>query len=136
MTGLQLSKALGTFHLAHEAEIDCGAFSVTIRQASPSNQMFRAEIAKRQRVSRRKIAPDSTTITGSLEEDVNLFCDMLLVDWTLKDDEGKAVPIAKAKEVFTGSDEGQTLFFKLLQAALDDQVFRITEDDEADLKNS
>ena len=78
----------------------------------------------------------STTITGSLEEDVNLFCDMLLVDWTLKDDEGKVVPIAKAKEVFMGSDEGQTLFFKLLQAALDDQVFRITEDDEADLKNS
>ena len=135
MAGLQLSKALGAFHLAQEAEIDCGNFSVTIRQASPSNTVFRAEIAKRQRVSRRKIAPDSTTITGSLEEDVTLFCDMLLVDWTLKDDEDKPVPITKAGEVFLGSNEGRTLFFKLLQAALDDQVFQITEADQADPKN-
>ena len=135
MAGLQLTKALGTFNLAQEVEIDCGTFSVTIRQASPSNQKFRAEIAKRQRISRRKIAPDATTITGSVEDDVKLFCDLLLVGWTMKDDSDKLVPIGDAEQVFLGSREGQTLFFKLLQAALDDQVFRITEADEADLKN-
>ena len=136
---ISVSAALAAFNFAPEAEFDCGAFKVVLRHISPTNQMIRAEVTKRSSRARRSaVVQDSSTMTGSFDEDVDLFCKCALVSWTMKDDNDDDVPIEVAPKIFLETGEaGRALYYKLVALATDDSQFVITQADrEADLKNS
>lgn len=136
---LNISKALSGFDLAEAVELDCGSFDILIRQAAIHNEGFRAAVAKRALAAKkRSLVPDQGSLTGSFEEDVELFIENILQDWgtrPLKDDDGKKVDFTpeNLRTIFTGSRQGKILFTKIQTAAIDDQLFAIREDD---LKNS
>ncbi len=137
---LNISNALAGFDLAEFVDLDCGSFEIRIKQAAIHNDQFRAAITKRSLAAKKKsLVPDQGTMTGSLEEDVNLFIENVVVGWSdekpLKDNEGKVVKATpdNLRELFLGSREGKILFGKVQTAAVDDSLFAM---DEADVKNS
>ena len=133
MTAIKLSKALSAFRLDDQREFDFGAFTVTLKRFTMTNPVIRATVERVQRQQRRKPAGSET----DLATDIELFCRISLVSWTLKDDAGKAVPIDQAKEVFLGSKEGNELYFNLIQLAKSDDAFEVDDGatDEAEAKN-
>lgn len=136
MSKLKLSTALGGFSAKNQTTLNCGSFDVTINRATEGNPIFRAALArKRRELAKSRLIASDEYLTGSFQGDVELFCELVLVSWTLKDDDGNAVPIGAAEEVFTGSDAGQELFWKLNRASQIDAVFRSTSEDD-DVKNS
>jgi hypothetical protein len=136
--GLQISKALEKFNLADYVDLNCGDFDVKIKAAAMHNEGFRAAVAKRAVVAKKKsLAVDKDTITGNFEEDVKLFIEEIIVGWgdrPLMDDNGKEVE-ANAEnlfELFTSTKQGRILFSKIHIASVDDELFKVTEED---LKN-
>lgn len=135
---LQLTKALAGFNLAEEVELDCGIFDVVIRQAAVHNEAFRAAITQKTiEGKKRSLTAQKGSITGTYEQDVELFIDHVLISWgkrPLVDDNGNTVPFVPAnlRELFTGSRAGRVLFAKIQAAAVDDQMFAVTD---ADLGN-
>jgi hypothetical protein len=136
---LNISKALKVFDLAEFADLNCGEFDIRIRQAAVHNEGFRAAVAKRSMAAKRKsLVPDKGSLTGNFEQDVELFCEMIVVGWgkrALTDDDGNEVAWSRdvGYEMFTSTQEGKVLFGKVMQNAVSDEVFAITE---ADTKNS
>ena len=133
MTKINVSKALAAFKLENQKEFDFGAFKVTLKRFAMSDPKTRAEVERIQRKARRMPGGAKT----DLKADVAAFCKISLVDWTLKDDAGKPVPIEQAPDVFLGSDEGTDLYFNLIQIARSDELFDIEDGatDEAEAKN-
>ncbi len=136
---LNVSNALKPFELAEFSDLDCGSFDIRIRQAAVHSESFRAAIAKRTLASRRKsIVPDKGSMTGSFEQDVELFLEAIVVGWgkrPLAEDDGKVVEytVDVGRELFTSTDEGKVLFGKVMQNAVADDVFLITEEDRKNL---
>lgn len=141
---LKISKAMAKFDLAEFVDLDCGDFELRITQAAIHNEEFRTNVSKRALAAKRKsVVPDLGTMTGSYEEDVKLFVDLIIKGWgqkkPLKDDDGNVIPYSKAvaMELFgigDGIDEklrrqGKVLFGKVMQAAIDDKMFALSEDD-------
>lgn len=132
---LNISKALAPFELADQVSLDCGTFDIMICQAATHNEDFRAAVAKRSMFAkRRSLVPEKGSLTGSFDQDVELFCDLIIKGWgerPLRDDDGAVVPWTKANgiELFTAEKEGKVLFSKVLTAAVDDEMFTIREED-------
>jgi hypothetical protein len=132
---LNVSKALSQFELADAVDLNCGAFDIRIQQAAVHNEAFRAAVAKRSMsAKRRSIVPVRGTLTGDFNEDVRLFCDLIVLGWgerPLMDDDGVAVVWNKDTgfELFTSTKEGRVLFGKVMQAAVSDEMFTISEED-------
>jgi hypothetical protein len=133
---LNVTKALEAFNLADYVDIDCGSFEIRIAQAAVHNEAFRAAVASRSmRAKRRSVVPEKGSLTGSFEEDVELFLDVVIQGWgetkPLKDDDGKAVKYTKdvGRELFTSSKQGRVLFGKIMRAAVDDETFSVSEED-------
>jgi hypothetical protein len=133
---LKISKALSGFDMAEFVDLNCGDFEIRIVQAAIHNEKFRAAITKRSLAAKKKsLVPDQGTMTGSLEEDVNLFIENVILGWSddkpLIDDDGKEVPATpdNLRELFLGSREGKVLFGKVQAAAVDDSLFLISEED-------
>ena len=131
---LKLSKALAGFDLAEFVELDCGTFDLKIQQAAIHNEEFRAAIAKKALNAKKKsLVIQKGTLTGSLEEDMALFIEHVMKGWgerPLKDDADKVVEFTpeNLRELFS-SRQGKILFGKIQAAAVDDQLFAISEDD-------
>lgn len=136
---LKISKALERFNLAEYVDLDCGTFDVKIRQAAVHNDGFRAAVAKKALAAKRKsLAPDPNTITGRLEDDMELICHYVIQGWgtrPLCDDDGKEVDYSPdvMLEIFKSGTAGKTLYGKISMAAVDESLFVISDDD---LKNS
>lgn len=131
------TKALKPFDLAESYKLDCGGGRwMLIRRAQESNPIFRAQVAiERRKLKGKSIAPSTEYLTGSLEGDVNLLCNVILIDWHFPDDDGVEVPVEDAGEVFR-SDPGQVLFFKVMEAARTETLFKRDDDSkDADAKN-
>lgn len=133
---LNISNALSAFDMADFVDLDCGSFEIRIAQAAIHNDDFRAAIAKRSLAAKKKsLVPDQGTMTGSLEEDVNLFIDNVVIGWSddkpLIDNNGDEVPATpeNLRELFLSSREGKVLFGKIQTAAVDDTLFAISETD-------
>ncbi len=132
---LNIGKALKPFEMAVHADLDCGSFDIRIKQAAVHSEDFRAAVASRTIVSRRKkIVPEKGSMTGSFEDDVELFLDAVVVGWgkrPLTDDEGEVIEYTTGvgRELFTSTKEGKVLFGKVMQNAVSDDVFVITEED-------
>lgn len=132
---LKISNALSSFDLAEYAQLDCGAFDLTIRQAAVHNDSFRAAIAEKALAAKKKsLAINRGTLTGSFEQDVSLFVEFIIVGWgdrPLMDDDGNPVEFTKENitEIFTSTRQGRVLFGKVQAAAVDDKTFLITEED-------
>lgn len=132
---LKLDNALSNFDTADEIELKCGTFDIVIRQAALHNEKFRAAIAKRALKAKKKsLVVEQGTLTGNFEQDVALFVDVLIVGWgkrPLKDDNKKVVPCNRENltELFTGSKQGKVLFSRIQVAAVDDELFLVTEED-------
>lgn len=133
---LNISKALEAFTLADFADIDCGSFEIRITQAAVHNEGFRAAVAARSlRAKRRSVVPEKGSLTGSFEEDVELFLDVVIQGWgekkPLRDDEGALVAYTKdvGRQLFTGSKQGRVLFGKIMRAAVEDETFSVGEED-------
>ena len=132
---LNIGNALAGFDLAEQVELDCGTFDLLIQQAAVHNESFRAAVAQKALAGKKKsLVVQKGTLTGSFEQDVELFAEHVVVGWgerPLKDDEGNEVPFNKSNlvELFTSSRAGRVLFGKVQAAAVDDQLFAITEDD-------
>lgn len=132
---LKLSNALSGFDLAEFVELDCGSFDLKIQQAAVHNESFRSAVAKKALAAKKKsLVVQKGTLTGSLEQDVALFADHVVVGWgarPLMDDDGKEVPFNRDNiiELFTSSREGRVLFGKVQAAAVDDALFAIREED-------
>lgn len=132
---LNVSDALASFELADIVELNCGKFDVAIAQAAVHNEQFRAAVAKRTMQTRRKsLVPEQGSLTGSFENDVELFCELIIKGWgkrPLMDNDGKKVVWSQAigYELFTASKEGKVLFGKIMQAAVSDEMFIVTEED-------
>ena len=132
---LKLENALAAFNTADECDLDCGVFDIRIRPAATHNPLFRAAIAKRGlSAKKRKLTPDRGTVTGNFEEDVELFIEAVIMGWgarPLKDDDGNTVEYSAdvARAMFL-TGPGRKLFDKIIRAAVDDDVFEITEEDE------
>ena len=136
---LNVGNALKPFRLAEFSDLDCGDFDIRIRQAAIHSETFRAAVAKYSLVSRRKkITPAQGSTTGSFEQDVELFLEAVIIGWGkrhLVDDDKNVVDytVDVGRELFTSTPEGKVLFGKVMQNAVSDEVFTITE---ADLGNS
>ena len=136
---LKLSDALSGFDLAEFVELDCGKFDIRIRQAAMHNEEFRSAVAKQALAAKKKsLVVQKGTLTGSLEQDVELFVQHVIDGWgerPLVDDDGEVVEASQEnlRYLFTSSREGKVLFGKIQTAAVDDTLFAVTEDD---LKNS
>ncbi|AAT69478.1 gp80 [Alphaproteobacteria phage PhiJL001] len=132
---LKLTNALSGYDLAEYVNLDCGAFDLKIQQAAIHNEKFRAAIAKKALIAKKKsLIPDQGSMTGSFEQDVELFIDNVILGWgtrPLIDDDGEPVAFNRENlvEIFTGSREGRILFGKIQSAAVDDTVFAIKEED-------
>lgn len=133
---LNISKALKPFSMADFADIDCGDFEIRIKQAAVHNDDFRAAVAARSmRAKRKSIVPEKGSLTGSFDEDVELFLDAVIEGWgerPLTDDDGKPVKYTRkvGLELFTEQGkEGRVLFSKIMQAAVSDEMFLIGEED-------
>lgn len=132
---LKVSEALAAFELADIVELNCGTFDINITQAAVHNESFRAAVSKRAMAAKRKsLVPDQGTLTGSLEQDVELFCELIVQGWgkrPLKDDDGKVIPWSRdvGYELFTSTKQGKVLFGKVQQAAISDEMFLIGEED-------
>ena len=132
---LNVGKALAAFEMADAVDLDCGDFDIRIRQAALHNEEFRAAVAKRtMRAKRTSIVPATGTLTGNFNEDVRLFCDLIVLGWgdrPLMDDDGEPVAYSPQVgfELFTDTKEGKVLFGKVQQAAVADDLFVITEED-------
>ena len=134
MTSISVVHSLSAFRRETEKAFDFGAFTVTLKRFTLADPKIKARVEAMQRKQRRLPAGVST----GLATEVEVFCEMALVDWTLKDDNGKAVPIDKALEVLTGSTEGQELYYNLLQLATSADAFDQIDEtavDKAELKN-
>jgi len=133
---LKLDKALGGFDYEDIHRLDCGAFWIDIRRAQESNKAFRVLAAKERRLlaKRSKLTPDAEFMTGSLEGDIKLCCACVLVDWSLCDDDGNPIPVERAQEVFA-TTRGQVLFFKVMQAARTEALFKRDTTEDLDAKN-
>lgn len=134
---LKLTQALSGFNLAEFVDLNCGTFEIRIVQAAIHNEKFRAAITKRSLAAKKKsLVPDQGTLTGSLEEDVNLFIENVILGWSdekpLMDDDGNLVESTpeNLRELFLGSKEGKVLFGKVQAAAVDDSMFALSEEDE------
>jgi len=133
---LNISKALSGFDLAEYVELDCGTFDVKIQQAAIHNEKFRAAVAAKSLAGKKKsLVVQKGTVTGSFEQDIELFIDHVIVGWgmrPLRDNDGSEVEFNadNLREIFTGSREGRVLFGKIQAAAVDDTVFAITQEDE------
>lgn len=129
-------KALAAFETADYADLDCGTFDVRVRQAAVHNEKFRAAVASRTMAAKRKsLVPEKGSMTGSFDQDVELFLDAVIVGWgerPLTDDDGKEVEYSRdfARGLFVGDKRGRALFGKIMQAAVSDQVFALDEADE------
>lgn len=132
---LKIGKALSAFNLAETVDLDCGTFEIRIRQAALHNDDFRAAVAARAlRAKKKSLVPEKGTMTGSFDEDVELFLDNVIVGWgdkPLKDDDGNTVPYTTevGREMFTSTRQGKILFSKVQTAATDDQMFVIKDED-------
>lgn len=133
MSKINVSKALSQFKLENQKEFDFGAFTVTLRRFAMSDAKTRMVVERLQRKARRMPGGVKT----DLKADVDAFCEISLVGWTLKDDAGKAVPIEQAPDVLLGSQEGTDLYYNLIQMARSDELFDITDaaTDQAETKN-
>lgn len=139
---IKLGKTLGAFNYAQQAKVtwkrtDGMEQWAVVRRFAPASQTVRAKLSTMQRAARSKIGKDNTFLTGDYDTEVDLFCEIALVDWYVLDDEDQPFAVADAKLVFKANiPEARELFFKLLGFAMNDENFAITEEDvEADLKN-
>lgn len=133
---LKVSNAMADFQLAETVELDCGKFDMVIRQAAIHNEEFKSEVAKRALNSKKKsLVPDSGTLTGSEEQDMELIIDLCFVGWGERpflDDDGEIVPPTKENLMFIFKETGhpgKVLFAKVQQACLDEKLFVIREED-------
>jgi hypothetical protein len=128
-----VSKALAPFKLENQKEFDFETFKVTLKRFTMSDPQTRALVERMQRVQRRK--PGNAP--RDLRADVEAFCKISLVSWTLRDDSGKPVPIEQAPEVLLGSREGTDLYYNLIEMARSGELFDADEEavDQAEAKN-
>lgn len=132
---LNVGKALAAFDMADFVDLDCGTFDIRIRQAALHNERFRAAVAKRtMKAKRQNLVPDKGSMTGNFEQDVDLFLDVVVEGWgerPLVDDDGEQVPYSKevGRELFTTTQKGKVLFGKVMQAAVQDDLFSLQEED-------
>lgn len=132
---LNVTEALKAFELADAVDLDCGTFDIRITQAAVHNEGFRAAVAKRTMAAKRKsLVPDQGSLTGSFEQDVELFCELIIQGWgkrPLLNDDKKEVKWSHTVglELFTSTREGKVLFGKIMQAAVSDEMFVLTEED-------
>lgn len=134
----QASIALASFKLLKSNVFDLGDFSVDLNRFTMTNPTIKREVEKVQKKQRTR----RFNAKQNLKEDIELFCRLFLNSWTLKDDKGKAVPVDKAPAVLLETDEGQELYYYLLELAKTDDAFEPDEDeggegttDEDELKN-
>lgn len=134
----QAAKALASFKLLKSNIFDLGDFSVDLNRFTMTNPTIKREVEKVQKKQRTR----RFNAKQNLKEDIELFCRLFLNSWTLKDDKGKAVPLEKAPAVLLETDEGQELYYYLLELAKTDDAFEPDDDeggegttDEDELKN-
>lgn len=103
-----------------------------IAQFADHNQTYRANLLKLQLKSKDvfRLSPDPDEAFG---RDVELFASVVLVDWSIKDDDDKKIPfsVKNAVDLFTGGETPEdiaarrVLFFRLNAMAHNDDLFRV-----------
>ncbi|MBL3676458.1 MAG: hypothetical protein JKP98_12580 [Rhodobacteraceae bacterium] len=132
---LKLSNALSNFGRYEFVDLDCGEFSIKIKQCASHNAQVKAEISRiALRSKKTSIVSSPTSLTGSEEGDIEFFIKFIIVGWgekPLKDDDGVEVPCTpeNLKEIFTSSQEGRILFDKIKIASMDDAMFAVSDTD-------
>lgn len=130
---LKLKKALSKFDLAEYIHMDCGSFDICLRQAALHNEEWRAKIAQKALDAQKKsLVPQRGTLTGSFDADVELFIECIILGWgdrPMEDDDGEEIEASpeNLREIFHSGREGKILFSKIQMAAVDDQLFVLTE---------
>jgi tape measure domain-containing protein len=130
---LKLSNALSNFGRYEFVDLDCGEFSIKIKQCASHNAQVKAEISRiALRSKKTSIVSSPTSLTGSEEGDIEFFIKFIIVGWgekPLKDDDGVEVPCTpeNLKEIFTSSQEGRILFDKIKIASMDDAMFAVSD---------
>jgi hypothetical protein len=93
---LKLSNALSNFGRYEFVDLDCGEFSIKIKQCASHNAQVKAEISRiALRSKKTSIVSSPTSLTGSEEGDIEFFIKFIIVGWgekPLKDDDGVEVP--------------------------------------------
>jgi hypothetical protein len=98
---LKLSNALSNFGRYEFVDLDCGEFSIKIKQCASHNAQVKAEISRiALRSKKTSIVSSPTSLTPE-----NL------------------------KEIFTSSQEGRILFDKIKIASMDDAMFAVSDTD-------
>jgi len=128
MTKINVSKSLSAFNLEKQKEFDFGTFTVTLKRFTMTDPKTKATVERIQRQHRR-LPPG---VQRKLADEVDAFCEISLVGWTLKDDSNKPVPIENAREVFLESEVGQELYYNLMQIAVAQDAFDHVDDSEID----
>lgn len=122
----QATKALASFKLLKSKVFDLGDFEVDLNRFTMTNPTIKREVEKVQKKQRTR----RHNARQNLKEDIELFCRLFLNGWTLKDDKGKPVTAEKAPAVLLESDEGQELYYYLLELAKTDEAFEPEDDDD------
>jgi len=126
---------MADFALAQNAHLDCGSFDIVIRQAALHNEEFRAAAATFAVNNKKKsLVSDKKSMTGNFDDDVRLVIEGIIVGWgdrPMLDDDGEVIEANSENlfEIFTSSREGKILFNKIMQAATNEDMFKVTEED-------
>ncbi len=135
MTNISVANQLSVFRREDSQEFDFGPFTVTLKRFTLADPKIKAKVESIQRKNRRLPAGVST----GLANEIQVFCEMALIAWTLQDDDGNYVPISQAPTILAGSKEGKELYFNMLSIATSTDAFDQVDDaeiDEEELKNS
>jgi len=105
------------------AVVNYGEFSVTIRQAYRTNKAYMKMMERELDPVRRAFEAGKLGNDKAQQILVKIFAHTIVVDWTIKDDDGKKVPfsVEKCIEFLT---EYPKLFDLIKEDAEDDKLFR------------
>ncbi|MBB5411906.1 hypothetical protein HDG34_005872 [Paraburkholderia sp. HC6.4b] len=140
---MKLSKALGQFNLNDTVtvEITPGIFSVDIVSYSGANQEFNRRLALLTATyPNHQVVTDNGTFIADLiggnptDAVVQMVTEVLISNWSLKDDDGNDVPftVDTAVSIIRSTDHpgiGRNLMHKLVQVSLNSSQFRADWED-------
>jgi len=136
-----LSAALSPHNLADIADITIteGVFSVKMVRLSPASQQYNARVGEFSRNRKKPISEQfaADVFAGKVTpETIEFIANVLIIDWSLIDDEGNNVPFepSAAIELLSAPGFGQNIANRLLLASRDDAFYKQEWTQEA-LKN-